>query len=624
MTRSRSWPFVAALVAFVAGLGLLPHLRFSLAIGEVAAFFSAYDEPAYALWAFEGGGPLLPHRWLSSAALRALATAGDGSWRAALILADALLPALCAWLAWRLSGHVTRRRTLRLAAALSLLFAQELFSLGCWTIWQLGEPLGVPGLETAVHDLRDLRERVPAWVAVLWPDYTSPFLTIFRTPEPQLSLVLLYGALVVLAELGREPRSPRRLRTLLAIGAAVNLVLVASYFFVAAAIVVLQAALSASLLAWGRRRAAARVGLLTLVGAAAVLIGVLAFHSSTTAQGYSFSSRLPVITPASALSALGVLLLVVLRRSARAHSELLPLAAACFASVLFLTNQQLVSGRMITTQYFERFVDYPLLGLGVALTAAWILRGSGVRVEALYAAAGAWLVTAALLLVQAQDRVFEEEFLVANLKSVAAKRAVELVEAQGVRDPLLVLEDPELDLIVQARLERRLNHLLDVTRVFERPIEPLQTPQGRWGARSPSKREAYEYFARRPRTPAGVERILAAEADAGAGTFLRFFFDPRDFWTTLTDGRGARLADVSAQVSSIREDYEAYLKAGDPCWARPVVVLTRQNVEERANPRWRERLLAEVTVGRQRPLMNMHAYLQQPADAAVATPGTCE
>jgi hypothetical protein len=103
---------------------------------------------------------------------------------------------------------------------------------------------------------------------------------------------------------------------------------------------------------------------------------------------------------------------------------------------------------------------------------------------------------------------------------------------------------------------------------------------------------------------------------------MRFFFDPREFWTTITDGRRARLDEVRAQVPAIHQAYEAYLAAGDPCWARPVVVLTRQSAAERANPRWKERLLAEATVGRERPLMNMHAYLQGPADG-VAPSGVC-
>jgi len=620
MTVRRSWPFAAVLVAFVGLLGALPHLRFSLAIGEAAPFFSAYDEPAYLLWAFEGGGPVLPHRWLSSGALRLLALLGGGTWGSALVLADLVFPALCAILAWRLSGCVTPRRTLRLALALSLLFAQELFSLGCWTIWQVGDPLGVPAPQSTIHDLRFLRELAPAWLAPLWPDYAGPFLVLFRTPEPQASLLLFFAILVVLAELGRELPAPRR-RGLLALAVALNLALIASYFFVAAAVVALEGTLAGALLLWRRARPALTALLLASAGGSAVLAGVLGFHVGRTSQVYAFGSRLPVITPAVLVASVGVAVLLSWRRS-RPTGEHAPLAAASFGTVLLLTNQQLLTGRMITAQYWERYIDYPLVLLGVAFAAAEALRGRRVRIERLYALAGAWILATGALLVRAQDRVFEEEFLVPNLKSVAAQRALALVEAQGIRDPTVLFEDPDLDLLVEARAEKRIDHLLDLTGVFERPIEPLERTGGSWGPRSPFAHEVFEYLARRPRTPPAVERLLTAEVAAGNGTFLRFLFDARDFWATITDGRRARPGDLQAQIPDIRRAYEAYLAAGDPCWSRPVVVLTRQSAVARANPRWKERLLAEATVGRDRPLMNMHAYLQEPAEA-MAPAGAC-
>ena len=109
------------------------------------------------------------------------------------------------------------------------------------------------------------------------------------------------------------------------------------------------------------------------------------------------------------------------------------MAAACFGAVLFLTNQQLVSGRMISTQHWERFVDYPLVFLGAMLTSVWMLRRTMLRVDALYAFAGGGLVAAGPAWSPHRTAVFEEQFLVANLKSVAMKRAVESVEARGHR-----------------------------------------------------------------------------------------------------------------------------------------------------------------------------------------------
>ena len=264
-----------------------------------------------------------------------LALAGGGSWGSALVLADLVFPLLCAGLAWRLTVTLTRRRTLRLAAALSLLFAQELFSLGCWTIWQVGDPLGVPAPGSNVHDLRDLRAQAPAWLAAVWPDYTGPFLVLFRTPEPQVSLVLLFAILVVLSELCRESPSPRKRRSLVAAGTALNLALFGSYFFVAAAVVALEGALGVALLLWRRRSDAVRAFLLALVGGTAVLVGMLAFHAGRTSQAYGFASRLPVITPAVILACVGLALLLSWRRHglpSSAHRSRPPASPACSSS----------------------------------------------------------------------------------------------------------------------------------------------------------------------------------------------------------------------------------------------------------------------------------------------------
>lgn len=625
MREGRSWPFAAALVLFVAVLGLLPHLRFSLLVGEAACFFAAYDEDQYSLWAFGGGGPHFPHRILSAAALAPLKVLG-GSWSMAMVLADVVFPAAAAVLAWILVGHVTRRRLLRLLLALGLLFAQELFSLGCWTIWQSGDVLGVTTPDSRVYDLRFLREIAPAWLSALWPDYASPFLTQFRTPEPQVSRITLFALLVALLSMCTTPPGRRPSRAVLGLGMLINAGLAGTYLSQAAAIVVFEGLLSLALFASRRSSLARIVGILATVGAASLLAGALSYGSNPNALGLSFASRLPVLTPSVIGAAAGLLLLATVLRRAWSR-DLYPAAAACFGSVLILTNQQLLSGRMVLSGTWERYVDYPLVFTGAAIVAAWLLRG---RVEqtALHAVAGASLVLVSAVLLKAQDRVFQNEYLVANLESVAMRRAVEAVEAQGVRGSTWLLLDPSRSLMLQARLERRIDHLLDVTSLFLRPVDPLAKPDGAWGLRSPYRREVFEYLARRPRTPAALARQLKEESDGGAGDVLRFLFDYRDFWSPMTDGRALRSEDVRARIPELRDAFARYLQAGDPCWSRPVVVLTRQAAADRVSERWDETLLVEATVGRDGPIMNMNAYLQTlsargAAATAVSAPEAC-
>lgn len=616
----RSWPFAAALALFVVVLGLLPHVRFSLLVGEPTCFFSAYDEDQYSLWAFGGGGPRFPHRWLSGAALKLLSKLSGGSWSLALVLADAVFPAACAVLAWSLVGHLTRRRLLRLALALGLLFAQELFSLGCWTIWQSGDVLGVTTPESRVYDLRLLLEIGPRWLRWLWPDYASPFLTLFRTPEPQISRIVLFALLAALLAICRASPGHRPSRALVTLGLLLNAGLLGTYFSQAAAIVVFEGLLSLALLVCRRSNPARIVGGLAAVGATSLLVGALSYWSDRNALGLSFASRLPVLTPSVIGAAAGLVLLATVLRGSR-RRDLYPVAAACFGSVLVLTNQQVLSGRMVLIGTWERYVDYPLVFLGAAIVAAWLLRGARAGLHALYAASGAALFLASSVLLRAQDRVFQQEYLVANLEGVAMRRAAEAVEARGLRDVTWLLADPARSLMLQARLERRIDHLLDITSLFRRPVDPLAKRDGAWGIRSPYRREVFEYLARRPRTPSAFARLLKQESEGGPGDLLRFLFDYRDFWAPMTDGRSTRSADVRARIPELSDAFARYLETGDPCWSRPVVVLTRQAAADRASERWDETLLVEATVSPDRPIMNMYAYLQTPSARNAAGPG---
>jgi hypothetical protein len=613
-------------VLFVVVLGLLPHVRFSLLVGEPTCFFSAYDEEQYSFWALGGGGPLQPDRWLSSAALVLLSKLCGGSWNLALVLADVVFPAACALLAWSLVGHLTRRPLLRLLLALVLLFAQELLSLGCWTIWQSGDVLGVTTAESRVYDLRFLRGLAPPWLLSLWPDNASAFLTQFRTPEPQVSRVVLFAILAVLLATCRGSPGQRPSRALVVLGFLLNAALVGTYFSQAAAAVVFEGLLSLALLACRRSNRARIAGGFAAVGAASLFVGALA-HWSARGYGVTFASRLPVLAPSVVGALAGLLLLGTVLRGFR-DRDLYPVAAACFGSVLALTNQQLLTGRMVLTSTWERNVDYPLVFFGAAIVAAWLLRGSRVGLPALYAVAGAALVLVGSVLLKAQDRVFQDEYLVANLESVALRRAVEAVEARGVHHAPWLLTDLGREFMLEVRLERRIDQLLDTTRLFRLPVDPMAKPDGAWGLRSPHRREVFEYLARRPRTPAALARQLKQESEGEVGAILRFLFDYRDYWAPMTDGRRVRSADVRARIPEIRDAFARYLETGDPCWSRPVVVLTRQAAADRVSERWDETFLVEATVGRDRPIMSMNAYLQtlSPRDASgrgVAAPGEC-
>jgi hypothetical protein len=52
-----------------------------------------------------------------------------------------------------------------------------------------------------------LRAGLPVSMSAVWPDYASPHLMPFRTPDPQVSFVPLVGLLMLLAGFCRYPNA---------------------------------------------------------------------------------------------------------------------------------------------------------------------------------------------------------------------------------------------------------------------------------------------------------------------------------------------------------------------------------------------------------------------------------
>ena len=94
-----------ALAAFVSVLALGAHAWYASHTGDTAYFKSAYNEDSYLRLATEEGAG--GHRGLSSLALRALASMVDDA-TTALIVADAVFPALAALAAFALAATTVR------------------------------------------------------------------------------------------------------------------------------------------------------------------------------------------------------------------------------------------------------------------------------------------------------------------------------------------------------------------------------------------------------------------------------------------------------------------------------------------------------------------------------------
>ena len=551
VANGRLAPFVfVLLVVFVAALGLLPHLLFSHQLGELRFFKSAYDEDTYGLWLLEGGGPWVPSRLLSRVAMRGLFEVSGHSWDVAYVAADVVFPVVVALTAWVLAGLLARPPVVRLLLTIGVLFAQELFSLGCSAIWRYG-----------ISHIRSLVAALAPGARGLVPDSTTSYLSIFRTPEPQVSLIVFLGILAILVRLATpEGRRNRHLLAVLLLG---NALLGLTYLFLAVSLVVLEIVYSAVLSLIGKGPKALRIGAAGLVGLASVAFSSLASHAGPGLResvSFLFRSRLPIVSPASVLAV--VFLTAVVSRLLRegGGTERRALAAACFGTVLLLTNQQILTGWMISARSWEQYVNYPLLLLGGAL---WISDGNARALQApdrrARVLAASLLALTVSVLVAAQLRVFSL-FRDVNLKTFAMQQALEGIRGVDPRRMKLVLEEPELAPLLEFRMKGRLRCLIDYTDITRR-IAPLAESEGNWGLRSPFKERLFEYFARVGRSPADVRSILSEEADRRSGFFSAFLFSLMDQWYPLTDDRKVREREIRAILPEIVQGYAVYLAA---------------------------------------------------------------
>lgn len=582
------WPAVALLALFVMAVGVVPHAWFSVHVGELTYFKAAYDEDTYARLILRGQG--FRGRPLAALLLKILYGACGENVAAALAVADAIFPALAAVSAFVLAAVLVRDTLARILVALLLLFGHELFSFGSSTVtWLLPGPLSLSGVRQAL-----------ASHPGLVPDYFTSYFSLYRTPEPQVSLVLVFLHLAAVVTLV-SGRGDRYRGALLAALTVAHAVLSYEYAFLIAMVVAMEALLVVTLLVVGRWGEA---GWLLATMTPVSLLGLV--QGSGAASNRLFHSSAPILTPAVIYAVLLLLAVAVIRRrGAPIDPPALCLAAACAAVPLLLMNQQIATGVMISTRDFERYSNYPVLVLAAAIlvkTAAPLRRLAAVTRPLL--AVGIAAAAAVVVLGQWQA---VRQFRGANEASVTMARAVRNVVARDAAPSRVLIEEVELVPLVALRLHghAQVEFVLDYTEI----IEPSR-PDGPDTAAS-HRASLFEHFARSGRSVADAERLLRAEVatiGTGAGYFLHFLFPRLDVWYPRSDSRTLRPDLVRAALPQIVDDYGRFLANPPERLERPVLYVTRGQPPA-ADAMWSYRSLAEATpaVG-----PTYVAYLQRP------------
>jgi len=615
--RHSSSATALVLAAVVAGLGILPHLRFALAAGEMAWFKSSYDEDTYARLAVSGRSR--EDRGVSFLAFTVIDSLSGERLDRTMALADAVFPFLATLAAFALASRLVAGIGARVLVALLLLFGQELFSLGCGAVTNPASPWSLAGLRSLAAE----------WSPGLVPDFFTPSFSLFRTPEPQVSLVVLFIHLAALVDLLRRGTGTGCGRSL-AYLAASHAVLPWCYAFIAAPLLAFEAGLVLLLLLGPRRLEGLRLAATLLPYAAAwgirLLAAVWVLGTLPPATRHIFRSFGPILTPAVLYGALLLVLFTAAKllvpRGRLNLAESAPLAPLSFALPVLVMNQQVATGIMVTTRGFERYGNYPFLVMGGALVAAGLARGKGRRGAKLAGGVLALcgIVAIAAVVVRGHNRTFET-FRQINEESLAMARAF---RAAGDAAPArILLEEASIAPLLATRLlgsrghggSRETTFVLDYT-----DISLLTLP--RFGSEDPRERASAEYhedrvferFARLGFSPEALRAVIEKEAigiEKGDSYFLHFLFPLSEVWHPLTDGRMIRKEAVLRALGGIIERYEARLRAPPDRWKEPVLLITaREPGSTAAGDRWRLEHLGAGGVEGIGGNLKFHAYRQ--------------
>lgn len=353
-TNHRAIWAIALLALICSVLGLLPHLVFSWHLGTPAFWQGAWDEGFYLLSLY-GDIP----DWNSYPLKQGLAwmvSALDPSKAKFASIADAILPAIVTASAGTLALAVFRTPVAVLMLTFFLVFGTDILGLNSTVAFFPGITLNSVLTDLSLHQRQ------------FFSDAFTTYLHVFRTPEPPLSLSVLFLHLTVLVLFVSHPERRGRLLLLFAITSVICSLIYS--FFSLAALCGSGAALLALLISRDRIRVRPFI-LITAIGISTTLL-VITRSYSTEAGSVLFNARTPMLSPSVIYGLLGCVWIGLRHGKGVLASPVLLFSITLLLFPLAALNQQIISGVMIQTLNWERYVNIPfvLVGLTSALQVA--------------------------------------------------------------------------------------------------------------------------------------------------------------------------------------------------------------------------------------------------------------
>lgn len=538
--RSRHSISVAAVAVAMFVLGAWQHIQFSFRVGEPAWFKNAYDEDTYILLSDGLSAPRLD-RTLSDGVARMFQSVLGDTPAAALVTFDVVFPPLIFLAAYFLASRLFKGFGPRLLLSLLLMFGADLFSLG-----------SSASVLSNVVSLQHFNALMGLFGQNLVPPIETSYLAIVRSPEPQVVYVvgfLFAGLLIEMVHRGGRGIGP----TFWLVLAGAQLLLTLSYSFVSLPLLAVEFFGVFILLACGSLRAAAWLAALC----AASMAAMAAAYAGVEAEGSRFfGSRLPSLSVAvlGACALLCVTMVLLWRR--RFADRMLWLAVAFAGLPIALLNQQLLTGVMISTRDWERYINHPALTIALGIVLSRLGWDEGVS-RHLRRSVAAALIALSLFAIFSLNRSTSLWYS-PNARAFAMAKAIEAApnELDGWT---LVLEEPGLAPALAVRRGGKRDALIDYTDVVLDWIPSSEHAEFRLTRHGEA---LFEYWRLLGLSREEVAGILEAEVAARGGYYSAFFFNICDYWYPCTDNRAVRTDEIKALLPEVVASYEEYRAPG--------------------------------------------------------------
>lgn len=588
---------------FISFLGLLPHLLFSLNTGGWHYLANAWDEDSYIGYALRHDDIL--YRLIGAHSVRALV-----DWLGldfAVMAMDVITPfcsaLIAAAIAWRLG--FTTRRSLFLAGCL-LVFALELLALCNSSMIGMYFSQALP-FSSMVY---------PHWIRSFMPSMYENFFSLYKSPEPQITLIVHLATLYGLLR-HAQTAQPRYVIVVLL------LCLMFPYIYVSTGIALILCIGAYGFLGLLFTRVRMYLPMLgcAIVAAANYIYQFLHHNTGEGDVSFVFASHWPIFS-VSMLWGAALLWLYAhhwgrnLRTRAWARGVTAPmlLGIVCCLVPFATLNQQVLTGYMVQSRTWEYYTDLTFTAFAILLFWPMIeihvypMISKGFRKRACYVAP-----VLVVLLVLAQLTNFSK-YSRGNLVTLASVDMLEELRKDYPKGlPNLMLENTGDDSQTALRLgEPERLAVAGYQQTIKHPIARLNEA-GYEKSAIPLRDQAFAYFDRQGLSPAQLQARMEEAAEASMGAIeVSYFFSYLDCWGPLSDFREQDVAGMKEKIPGIIADYAAFLKDNKRRnQFGEILYITRKGRPPMTSPGWTETLLTTRKIGVYRPV-TVSIYRQVP------------